>query len=913
MRKSFLGKIVVSAEAIFILFALLVACIAYFTTYSIVIRDTTSAVRQEVALLHYNVDDILKEAEARIGLLANDRKLIQRIDTLMEGEQHSDVSTAISQIGNLFKAELSSRSLFSSLFLITEETLIGISGSELSIVLSRDGSPPVRRPGFIKQDLADIINANRNSHVRLISESMVYAPITDAHYLVGVVNFSQIVGDKGFDLLLLNSSNETVFASQAFPAADPEALVAQIPIGLDSASVKLNGEEYISISFISRDGLLRYLALANLEPLKSMLRHILYRVSAVVMLIFVCYSVLISMMALRMVDPLRQFASILHRTDDFQNAGLINRFISRFRHSQSIRTQFFWFYSLSVVPLSLIIVTNLLFFKPFITQSAEDNYNRIVRQLSESMVYKMQTYESTIKEMAFNSDIQQFLIRLASGQSPDEFRAFMPSFIMNKGFLSRGAQYFNVYAPDGRSIYSSHAPEEASSLPFVSRTAFDPNRNELWVASGGRNPEISLFWRVLLIPNSGIRHSLKDFAVLGYIEIGTGYLFDSLLGSSQATLESTLYVADKHNNIVYAIDNVHMDNRLRETDASDNGTGNRSLAHDGLEERVLVSRYDLSKSGWTLHSSISTSSLARDTQLLYLYHILILLLIIPFLLIVANGVTVRMIRPIVKLQQYMDNWHLSSNQPLHLGSHSNEFVRLAGDFKRMLTRLEQMVADNQRKEQEKALLEKRKKEEQYIALQTQINPHFLSNIFSSIHLLIESGQLSKAGQMVKGTGELFASGLYQGRSIVHVSEEIEHVMAYTALQQIHLKDRIEVIWSVDASTREKPVLKFMLQPLVENAVEHGLTRNARLIVRIRIEQDQDGGIGIEVRDNGKGMSPERLAEVRQMLSHERISRHVGLSNVNARIKLHFGDAYGVELESGKGEGTTVRLRFPPQP
>lgn len=197
-------------------------------------------------------------------------------------------------------------------------------------------------------------------------------------------------------------------------------------------------------------------------------------------------------------------------------------------------------------------------------------------------------------------------------------------------------------------------------------------------------------------------------------------------------------------------------------------------------------------------------------------------------------------------------------------------------------------------------------------LQSQINPHFLYNTLDTIVWLAESDDQKMVVSMVESLSDFFRISLNKGRDIIPLEEEIRHVTSYLEIQQIRYRDILTYEIEMDESLKNLEIPKITLQPLVENALYHGI-KNKRGLGKIIIRTIKQGENAIiEVSDNGIGMTEEQLQNVKNTLANpEPDSREsYGLYNVNERIRLRFGDAYGLSFQSVYKEGTTVRILIP---
>ncbi|MCR4708395.1 MAG: sensor histidine kinase [Clostridiales bacterium] len=200
------------------------------------------------------------------------------------------------------------------------------------------------------------------------------------------------------------------------------------------------------------------------------------------------------------------------------------------------------------------------------------------------------------------------------------------------------------------------------------------------------------------------------------------------------------------------------------------------------------------------------------------------------------------------------------------------------------------------------------------ALQAQLNPHFLFNTMSTIQwkTIALTGGRNDASDMIEYLSDMLHYALDASEEIVTIRREMEILDSYIAIQKIRYGERFDYICECEEETKDRQVVKLLLQPLVENSIHHGLSEEGQtLTVRTRITME-NGLLCILVEDNGVGMDAARLAYVRESLSSSKTERgrHIGLYNVNKRMMLSYGDNYRLEIDSAPGKGTSILLRLP---
>lgn len=199
-------------------------------------------------------------------------------------------------------------------------------------------------------------------------------------------------------------------------------------------------------------------------------------------------------------------------------------------------------------------------------------------------------------------------------------------------------------------------------------------------------------------------------------------------------------------------------------------------------------------------------------------------------------------------------------------------------------------------------------------LQSQINPHFLYNTLDAIIWLAEAGEQKKVVSMVRSLSEFFRTSLNRGKDIIPVKEEVLHVRSYLEIQQVRYQDILHYEIDIPEELGRYMIPKITIQPLVENALYHGI-KNKRGSGNIHIRgRKQENGLVIEIEDDGIGISRERLWQVNDGIRKKvLIGKDIyGLYNVNERIRLNFGEEYGIDIQSAYGEGTLVRILLPCQ-
>ncbi len=232
---------------------------------------------------------------------------------------------------------------------------------------------------------------------------------------------------------------------------------------------------------------------------------------------------------------------------------------------------------------------------------------------------------------------------------------------------------------------------------------------------------------------------------------------------------------------------------------------------------------------------------------------------------------------------------------------SKEIIQLDATFNEMMKRIRDLAEkllqeqENQRKSELKAL-------------QNQINPHFLYNTLDSIIYMIDKGENEKAEEMIVALSKFFRISISRGKTIIPLKDEVEHVRNYLLIQKIRFGDQFTYTINVDPDLHQYSVIKLILQPLVENAIEHGL-HDGKGEIEI-IGKQNENYIILQIKDDGYGITNEKLDQIYKSFHDDSIHEGVGLKNVYQRVKIYYGEEADLKIESLFDEGTIISIYIP---
>jgi len=338
--------------------------------------------------------------------------------------------------------------------------------------------------------------------------------------------------------------------------------------------------------------------------------------------------------------------------------------------------------------------------------------------------------------------------------------------------------------------------------------------------------------------------------------------------------------------------------------SQDKGKERVSFKSDGNSYIMIVKEFALN----SFKLIYILENFDEGRQILYT-SITILAILIFLSLIFSYGFSVMLSRNFTKLLKTILKIKAGDLSARFKRSTVDEIGVLGDSFNEMLDQLNRMIDEKYISEVRLKDAEIKAREYELNLLQAQINPHFLYNTLKTAQYMVYDGD-PRAEKMIKLLIALFKTGITRGEKLVCVKDEIDHVKTYIDIQQMRFSNKFDVIYNISDDLMKFKILKLILQPLVENAIYHGLELKAGK-GEIRVDAIKyDNMIVFKIKDNGLGINTNKLNDIKDQLNGKSQSKSIGLINVNERIKLHFGNEYGLDIESQEGEGTEVTATIP---
>lgn len=521
--------------------------------------------------------------------------------------------------------------------------------------------------------------------------------------------------------------------------------------------------------------------------------------------------------------------------------------------------------------------------------SSMEVYLRNIMKLSDTIYYGIikntNLSEDSIGEkltLLYNNNKEQ-VSNIALISKEGEPISVVPAARFRKNFKAEDEEWFVNALNKTENIHFT--------LPHVQKMFEKGDNSYNWVISMSRAVEItvggSTEQAVLLIEMA--YQGLEE--VLDEVTLGNGgyiYLMDSngdIIWHPKFELIASGRV--KENNLV----------------AAGYDDGSREEVFNGTRQTVVTKT--VGYTGWKLVGVIKGTGISLNMLKTRLFIVFVILLIIFIVIIINSYISFRVTNPIRELEKSVKELEEGNlDADIYMGG-SYEVQHLGKSVQDMKFRIKGLMQDIVNEHEEK-------RKSEFDSLQAQINPHFLYNTLDIIVWQIENEKQSEAVHTVTALARFFRLSLGKGKNIVTVKDEIDHVRNYLMIQHMRFKNKFDYEFDVAEDVLELPSLKLMLQPLVENAIYHGMEfmdGDGLIVVKAWREENE---LYLSVADNGLGMTEDK---VEMILTGESTSGNgrgsgIGVKNVNERIKLYFGEAYGLTIDSEPDEGTTVIIHLP---
>ena len=518
-----------------------------------------------------------------------------------------------------------------------------------------------------------------------------------------------------------------------------------------------------------------------------------------------------------------------------------------------------------------------------------EDYLRNMRRISDAMYY------SVIKNTDIGSESLEDSMTLLYEANKDKLISV--ACYTNDGKLTEASPI--ATEKNGVDVKSQKWFQDAASelenfhfsTPHVQNLFDDPSYRYYWVVSLSRTVELTR----------------NGSSMLGVLLVDMNYSsIEQLLEKANTdTSGEYVYLMASDGEIIYHPKQnlIHM-GLYQENNDMAAGYEDTTVKENFHGEKRLVTVKTISYTGWKLVSVVPMKSFSMGMTGMRNLAVLLVALTVLAAVILNQMVSARISKPLRRLNDSVKEWEAGNMEPdIYIGG-SMEVEHLGKTLRSTVAQIRQLM-DDIVVEQE----EKRKSE--LDALQSQINPHFLYNTLDSIVWMITGERYDDAVFMITQLASLLRISLSKVKTVISIENEVKHAKNYMNIQKIRYKNSFEIDFQIEEEILNGCIVKLVLQPLLENAIYYGMEfMDGEGEIHVRGYR-RDNDVYLEVEDNGLGMPEEEAAEL--LNGKERPHKHgsgVGLVNVHSRLKLRFGENYGLIIHSCPDEGMMVQIHIP---
>lgn len=574
----------------------------------------------------------------------------------------------------------------------------------------------------------------------------------------------------------------------------------------------------------------------------------------------------------------------------------------RFSKLFSLQNKFIFISAVNII-LPLILVVGLSYTKSIelVTQQISQSNLQTVEQVADNISMMFQDMKNSSVYLLQNEQFMNYL-RL----SEEEIKK-------DPGHLLAAQKFINNYLAFNTNIHSIYL-EAMNGLVFDSESAHNTIRPEI------RRQLFRLRGDGVLMPDVITNYNGSQTRVFSYIKIikDTEDLSSNLavlkinlpeasiknvFGSKLLSQNSNFFIIDDANAIVSSFDTQMTEEQLS-SDAINIGSrpGASGYYNRLISDKDYVVTYcSLNFPSWTLFNLVPLDDLSKDISTIRNITLLSIICSLFICMMIVTSFSIKVFSPLKKLRKAMfqlENEDFDVN--IDIKGH-DEIALLADSFNKMSRKLDALV-------NEVLAVQIKQKEAELKALQMQINPHFLYNTLDMIYWKARMEKAADSAALVKTLSGLFRLTLSNGDEFASLEKEIEHLRLYITIQEKRFEEAVTFNLDVEEGLKNCKVVKLILQPLVENAITHGIERSGgKGTVDIRVFSEQDILI-YEIKDDGAGaVESEVYAYLNKI---ERNNQGFALNNVNGRIQAYYGREYGLSFETAPEKGMKVRVTQP---
>ena len=580
------------------------------------------------------------------------------------------------------------------------------------------------------------------------------------------------------------------------------------------------------------------------------------------------------------------------------------------RHFKSVRSALFAAISVMVLCAVVIVVAiSLRFTRTSVFDNAVVYTRTIVRQTNQNIdsyidymdnIATMVSGSRDTQTFLYNKDEETLQVSECRQRLVEQFRTILKSRndIRNIGLIQK----------DGNRLFNNGGQQKNAYLDLDTqawyKNAITSNRSVLTsshvqhVIRGERPWVITVSRGVRNFTGSGNREGVV-FIDLNYSAIS------ELCDQNSIGSKGYVFLLDQDGNVVYHPQQQQLYNELQTENIDLVMNTDKETLMDGSGDNAKI--YTISRSektGWTVVGCTNVAELLKDSKKARSIYVLVAAILVVVALVLSNFIARNITRPLQQLRDSMARVQEGDFGAAEVEVTSrNEVGSLTRSFNVMTSRIQELMKQNIYEQQQKRKSELK-------ALQSQINPHFLYNTLDSIIWMAEGKKNEEVVVMTASLARLLRQSISNEEEQVPIGQEVEYARSYLTIQKMRYKDKLEFQIQVDAQIMRVPIIKLVLQPLIENAIYHGLKyKEGKGLLIVRGYREGENAV-LQIKDNGAGMDEQTLSHIFEKHKVNYRSNGVGVYNVQKRLQLYYGMDYGITYSSKQGEGTTASIVIP---
>lgn len=588
---------------------------------------------------------------------------------------------------------------------------------------------------------------------------------------------------------------------------------------------------------------------------------------------------------------------------------LFMRMFGRFKSIQS--TMMLSFSALMAVAVLIYLMIALNFTKRTIYENSDNYTSQIVKQVNYDIDTYIDYMENVSTVMAKSADISLYLFEdeLLESEREEERDRILTQF---NTIMESREDIYNIaaVAENGRYILNQGEDELTPYIDIQNldwyRAAMNSDTGIAVSSSHVQNAIQSSYKWVITLSRVLLNNRTGEKEGLFFVDLNYSAISD-LCNNNSIGNKGYIFVLDAEGNVIYHPKQQLMYGGLltEHIDEIMNCERDSLTVRDGTERKLYtLSRSD--KTGWIVVGAAYTSELLKNNKQAQILYILAAVILILGVLLISNMLSRAITRPLRQLTESMSMVEKGQFDRANVYvTMENEIGSLGKSYNLMTERIHTLMEEN-------VYEQKQKRKSELRALQAQINPHFLYNTLDSIIWMSEAGQNDEVVEMTSALAKLLRQSISNDNEQVELVQEMEYVHNYLTIQKMRYQDKLEYNIEIEPIVSHVKIVKLVLQPIVENAIYHGIKyKGSKGSLWIRAYADS-GDVCIAVEDDGIGMDENMLSTIFDEKEKSRKQNGVGVSNVQKRLKLYYGEEYGITYESRPGVGTRAMIRIPQQ-